>query len=432
MAIVHGPTRMPLAQIRALAQSVGFPDPELAASVAQAESSGDPDAIGDMAITPPFGSVGLWQINLHAHPDFDPDTLHDPTTNAQAALQVSRGGMVWSPWTTYRTGANAKYLSPSHPQRQWWASVQRQLNALGASPPLVIDGKPGALTQAAVKQVQAQSGVAVDGKVGPQTLALLGIGAFVPGRAAPAAAPVMDVAWGFESIDGLETHVPNLGKFMPPWQKPWIGPTDPYATLYRDHWGVVRAHPSKGATWHFMRPEDVRSPYWRSQWAGDRTGFGYAFSATDLKDLQRQVGDRRAELLRAHSFAVADKPIDPALEAKWQNLQSRAWDYIHESLSWIGALKGGAGFTNDQEARGRQLLAELADMHGAFVTAKVGPKAMPLAPPPPPPAPLDPGYGHLAAKDAADAAAKAAKATMPFTLPLAVLGGLLALVILKR
>lgn len=98
-------------QIYALAASTGFADPITATAIAMAESGGNPDAVGDTSITPPYGSVGLWQINVAAHPQYTADSLHDPSTNAQAALAISSGGTNFSPWSTFNSGAYQKYMA---------------------------------------------------------------------------------------------------------------------------------------------------------------------------------------------------------------------------------------------------------------------------------------------------------------------------------
>src|ERR1700691_1483328 len=67
--------------IAGFASNAGFtgPDLQVAAAVALAESSGDPNARGD----PTLGvSVGLWQVNLKAHPNYTQAQLLDPQTNA--------------------------------------------------------------------------------------------------------------------------------------------------------------------------------------------------------------------------------------------------------------------------------------------------------------------------------------------------------------
>lgn len=97
---------MNLNELQALAASVGFPDANLAAAVAMAESGGDPQILGDVEYG---GSIGLWQINLPSNPQYDASALKDPTYNANAALAISKQGTNWNPWTTYRTGAYKRW-----------------------------------------------------------------------------------------------------------------------------------------------------------------------------------------------------------------------------------------------------------------------------------------------------------------------------------
>lgn len=100
---------MNLAQLRALAVSTGFEDPDTAAAIAMAESGGDPTAIGDKGT-----SFGLWQVHTPAWPQFDQNSLLDPTYNAKAALVISQGGSVWTPWSTFNSGAYLQYLPTVH------------------------------------------------------------------------------------------------------------------------------------------------------------------------------------------------------------------------------------------------------------------------------------------------------------------------------
>lgn len=89
-----------LLELRALALRAGFPPGviDTAAAIAMAESGGNPAAVGD----PTLGtSIGLWQINLAAHPQMASWALTDPLTNAQAALIIAQGGRTFSPWSTY-------------------------------------------------------------------------------------------------------------------------------------------------------------------------------------------------------------------------------------------------------------------------------------------------------------------------------------------
>lgn len=109
-----------VAQLYTLAASTGFADPVTAAAIAMAESGGNPDAVGDTTITPPFGSVGLWQINVAAHPQYDPQSLHDPNTNAAAALVISNGGTNFEPWSTFTSGAYRQFMPAAQAASGSW------------------------------------------------------------------------------------------------------------------------------------------------------------------------------------------------------------------------------------------------------------------------------------------------------------------------
>jgi len=61
-------------------------------------------------------------------------------------------------------------------------TVQKQLNAAGAHPPLEQDGMFGPKTDRAVRQFQQQHGLKVDGQVGPKTLKALQGGGSVEGE----------------------------------------------------------------------------------------------------------------------------------------------------------------------------------------------------------------------------------------------------------
>lgn len=61
-----------------------------------------------------------------------------------------------------------------------YAQVQAKLNALGANPPLTVDGSNGPKTIAAVKAFQNAKGLKADGLVGPLTLAAMGLGGSAP------------------------------------------------------------------------------------------------------------------------------------------------------------------------------------------------------------------------------------------------------------
>lgn len=67
----------------------------IAASVALAESSGNPNNIS------PTGDYGLWQINKKVHSN----ASLDPLKNAQQAVAISSKGSNWKPWCTAWTDA---------------------------------------------------------------------------------------------------------------------------------------------------------------------------------------------------------------------------------------------------------------------------------------------------------------------------------------
>lgn len=100
-------TRLTLAQLRELARANGFPNPDIAAAVAMAESGGYPMAVGDVTLG---FSIGLWQINLRAHREYAATSLYDPTANAKAALMISNRGTNWKPWSTFNSGAYKKFM----------------------------------------------------------------------------------------------------------------------------------------------------------------------------------------------------------------------------------------------------------------------------------------------------------------------------------
>jgi hypothetical protein len=99
-------------QIAGYAANAGFQGEDLttAVAVALAESSGNPAAVGDLNLTP-GGSVGLWQINLKAHPQYANVDLTDPQTNANAAYSIyAAAGQSFSPWSAYSSGAYEAYI----------------------------------------------------------------------------------------------------------------------------------------------------------------------------------------------------------------------------------------------------------------------------------------------------------------------------------
>ena len=106
--------KLEISQLIGLASAAGFTGDDLttAVSVALAESGGDPNAYNpEVAAHAPigYGSFGLWQIYLKAHPEFQGQNLFDPQSNAAAAFSVySNAGGSFRPWSTF---GNKMYLA---------------------------------------------------------------------------------------------------------------------------------------------------------------------------------------------------------------------------------------------------------------------------------------------------------------------------------
>lgn len=89
-----------------------------AVAIAGAESTFNPNALGDVALqNSEWGpSLGLWQIRslnpafLHLEPIRDADKLYDPYFNAKAAFQISKKGTDFSPWSTFMNDAYQNYV----------------------------------------------------------------------------------------------------------------------------------------------------------------------------------------------------------------------------------------------------------------------------------------------------------------------------------
>jgi hypothetical protein len=104
--------KLPASIIAVYAESAGFqgPDLQVAVAVALAESGGDPNAVGDLDITP-GGSIGLWQVNLKAHPGYTAYQLFDPQANANAAYSIYQdAGNSFIPWSTYTGGQYSAFI----------------------------------------------------------------------------------------------------------------------------------------------------------------------------------------------------------------------------------------------------------------------------------------------------------------------------------
>lgn len=108
LGAVKQPPALTLAEMRQLAVDVGFPDPDLAAAVAMAESGGR----AFIVVPEPHGgpSYGLWQIHQTDHPQYNVTALLNPTYNARAAFEISKGGTVWTQWATFNKGLHLRWM----------------------------------------------------------------------------------------------------------------------------------------------------------------------------------------------------------------------------------------------------------------------------------------------------------------------------------
>lgn len=77
----------------------------VAYAVACAESSKMPCVIGDSG-----NSIGLWQIYVPSHPEYDKNRLTEPSYNAQAAAKISSGGRNWEAWSAWKNGEYTIYI----------------------------------------------------------------------------------------------------------------------------------------------------------------------------------------------------------------------------------------------------------------------------------------------------------------------------------
>lgn len=100
-------------QIYQLAISVGLRSQNalIASAIAMAESSGNSNAINPGSSSDYEYSVGLWQINLLAHPQYTVMQMQDATQNAKAMSVISNGGTSWGAWGTYTSGAYRRYMN---------------------------------------------------------------------------------------------------------------------------------------------------------------------------------------------------------------------------------------------------------------------------------------------------------------------------------
>lgn len=102
-------------QVYDLARSVGLGqfDAATAGAICDAESGRNTQATGYNR--DPFGDVlstdrGLWQINSYYHREVSDACAYDAGCNAQAMARISHNGTVWTPWSTFNSGAYRGFL----------------------------------------------------------------------------------------------------------------------------------------------------------------------------------------------------------------------------------------------------------------------------------------------------------------------------------
>jgi hypothetical protein len=116
-------------QLEALWVNAGGPDnyADVAAAIAEAESSGDSTRINNTAYpskpnysppkpgNKPEYSVGLWQVNIYVFKQYTEAQMLDPAKNAAAAVAISDHGVNFNPWTTFKNGAYLGHLTGVSP-----------------------------------------------------------------------------------------------------------------------------------------------------------------------------------------------------------------------------------------------------------------------------------------------------------------------------
>lgn len=132
------------AQIAGLAQQVGLSGRamQIASAVAMGESGGDTNALN-----PGHGgseySVGLWQINLLAHPQYTEAQMKDPLQNAKAMYAISSGGTNWNPWGAYTNGRYLSYMTSTVVPEAYTSTTTSGAQSMTTNPAAFTDTGSG-------------------------------------------------------------------------------------------------------------------------------------------------------------------------------------------------------------------------------------------------------------------------------------------------
>lgn len=151
--------RLSADQIAQVASAAGFSGGDLttAVAIAFAESSGNPQAHNGNG----EDSWGLWQINLHAHPEFSSWDLTDPATNARVAfLLYSSSG--FRPWSTFTSGAFQRYMASAQAGVNTFTQAVQIAPGVTVLPPV---SDPGANTSSGPLDAAAGQNTQVPGWV---------------------------------------------------------------------------------------------------------------------------------------------------------------------------------------------------------------------------------------------------------------------------
>lgn len=101
-----------IGQLQDIARQGGWPEHLIVtiAAIGMGESSGDPNARNPNLARE--NSIGLWQVNRYAWPQYSESDLRDPIYNAQAALAIYRK-QGFRAWGAYTNGSYRNFLAAS-------------------------------------------------------------------------------------------------------------------------------------------------------------------------------------------------------------------------------------------------------------------------------------------------------------------------------
>lgn len=90
--------------------AAGFPAAAIPIMVAISYAESGFNTLANL-VTTKEDSVGIFQINLRAHPSVSRACAQDPFCAAKAAYTISNRGTNFNPWTVYTSGAYKQWLS---------------------------------------------------------------------------------------------------------------------------------------------------------------------------------------------------------------------------------------------------------------------------------------------------------------------------------